>query len=92
MTLFCPKIEKTRTGKTAGSEMMGISWERCMTLLCPNIEKTRTGKTAGSETMGDKLGLFTLVGFFIVLLQVREREIERSFKIKAASTSSRFFG
>ncbi len=69
-----------------------------MTLLCSIIEKTRTGKTAGSETMGDKLGLFTLVGFFIVLLQVREgerereRERERSFKIKAASTSCRFFG
>ncbi len=48
-----------------------------MTLLCPKIEKARTGKTAGSETMGDKLGLFTLVGFFIVLLQVRERERKR---------------
>jgi len=23
MTLLCPKIEKTRTGKTAGSETMG---------------------------------------------------------------------
>ncbi len=63
-----------------------------MTLLCPKIEKTRIGKTAGSETMGDKLGLFTLVGFFIVLLQVREIEIKRSFKIKAAGTPSRFFG
>jgi hypothetical protein len=29
--------------------------------------------------MGDKLGLFTLVGFFIVLLQVRnEREVSNS--------------
>jgi len=74
MTLLCPKLEKTRTGKTAGSEMMGDKLGRCMTLLCPKIEKTRTGKTAGSETMGDKLGLFTLVGFFIVLLQVREIE------------------
>jgi hypothetical protein len=55
MTLLCPKIEKTRIGKTAGSETWGISWERCMTLLCPKIEKTRIGKTAGSETM-DKLG------------------------------------
>jgi hypothetical protein len=65
-----------------------------MTLLCPKLEKTRTGKTAGSETMGDKLGLFSLVGFFIVLLQVRERERykESSLKIRAASTPSRFFG
>ncbi len=49
-----------------------------MTLLCPKIEKTRIGRTAGSETMGDKLGLFSLVGFFIVLLQVRERKREVS--------------
>ncbi len=57
MTLLYPKIEKTRTGKTAGSETMGDKLGKMyMTLLCPKIEKTRTGKTAGSETMGDKLG------------------------------------
>jgi hypothetical protein len=60
-----------------------------MTLLCPKIERTRTGKTAGSETMGDKLGLFTLVGFFIVLLQVSERDRDREkSKINAASNST----